>query len=51
MKGEYAVSPYKYVNIGGKRKAWITFPTKQKALNFIKKRRLKKALLYKRKKI
>jgi len=46
MRGKYAVSPYKYVKVNGRRRAWITFPTKEKAISFIKKRRLKNALLY-----
>ena len=46
MNKKYAVSPYKYVRVGGKRRAWITFPTKSKAIAFIKKWRLKNAILY-----
>ena len=46
MRGKYAVSPYKYVKVNGKKKAWITFSTKDKAVAFIKKRKLKHAILY-----
>ena len=49
VRGKYAVSPRKYVKVSGRRRAWITFQTKEKAVSFIKKRKLKGALLYKRK--
>lgn len=44
----YAVSPYKKVMYRGRKVGWIKFKTKQEAIGFIKKRRLKKALLYKK---
>lgn len=46
MRRKYAVSPYRHIMVGGKRRAWITFPTKERAVSFIKERRLKNALLY-----
>jgi len=49
-KGKYAVSPYRHIKVGGRKRAWISFPTREKAIKFIKKRRLKHALLYTRKK-
>ena len=50
MIPKYIVSPYKYIKIGGKRRASVSFQTKAKAIEFIKKRRLKHAILYVRKK-
>jgi len=44
----YAVSPYKHIKVYGKKRAWITFNTKKEAVNFVKKRRLKHALIYKK---
>jgi hypothetical protein len=46
MRNKFAVSPYRHIKVGGRRRAWITFPTKEKATNFIKERRLKNALIY-----
>ena len=45
----WAVSPYKHVIVGGRKRSWITFSEKEKAIEFIKERRLKHALLYKKK--
>lgn len=50
MKKKYAVSPYKHIKVGGKKRAFVTFSTKENAVAFIKKRRLKNALLYVKKK-
>ena len=37
VRGKYAVSPRKYLKVSGRRRAWITFPTKEKAVALLKK--------------
>jgi len=42
----YAVSPSSYIKYRGKKAGWIHFNELDKALDFIYKRRLSKAVLY-----
>lgn len=44
----YVVSPYRHVRISGRKRGWISFSTKKQAVNFIKKRRLRHAILYRK---
>lgn len=48
QRGAYAVSPYKHVMVNGRKRSWITFSNESAAVNFIKERKLKHALLYKK---
>jgi len=50
FRSKFGVSPYKAVKYHGRMRGWIPFPTKAKAISFIRARRLKHALLYVRKK-
>lgn len=47
-KSQYIVSPYKQVKIGGRKRGWISFKTKKQAVSFIKRRKLKRAILYRK---
>lgn len=45
----YAVSPRKHVRVNGKKRAFVKFKSKTAAVGFIKRRKLKGAILYKSK--
>jgi hypothetical protein len=49
MKKKYYVSPRNYVTYGGRKMGAVGFDTIEGAKIFIRKRRLKGAILYKRK--
>ena len=46
---KFIVSPYKHIKIGGKKRASVGFSTRKSAMGFIKKRRLRNAILLVRK--
>jgi len=49
VRGKYLVSPRAMVKYGGQMRGEVKFGTRKGATDFIKKRRLKGAILYKKK--
>ena len=48
MGKKFLVSPYKHIKYGGQKRASVSFTTKAKAVAFIKKRKLRHAILYRK---